>query len=118
MTLTKTENIMGNKEQQFFELTQQLGEGIFGEVHIIDMTDDWRKLGGECVYRVYSADGYCITSEKYEDTEGESEEYTTYRYYFASDEFEGFEEISIDNAINMLTYRIEIENNPNYKPIE
>ncbi len=78
-------------------------EGIFNKLHIIDNSrfpDDKKE------YRLYHADGYRfeVFKEKIELADKESNDSIIggFEYQFDAGMFEGFKEISVEEAINLL----------------
>ena len=86
-----------------FDLCEKNNEGCYYKLHIIDNSqfpDDKKE------YRVYHANGYCfdVTKEKIELAEDESCDSCIggYEYSFDEGAYEGFKEITVEEAIKLL----------------
>jgi len=87
-----------------FDLCEKNGEGIYNKVHIIDNS---RFSDEKKEYRIYHSAGYCfdVIKERVYLAEDESNDSIIdddYYYYFAEGMFEGFNQITIEEAINLL----------------
>jgi len=100
-------------EKELFDLVEYKGEGIEGKLHIIDISDysyDEDLFHDQKKYRVYHGDGYCFNIEQYEidDVELFNEEYgeefniNGFYYYFISDLFDGYKELSLEKAVELI----------------
>ncbi len=91
------------KAKKLFDLCESNNEGIYNKLHIIDNS---RFPEEKKEYRIYHADGYCfeVYKEKIELADDESNDSTIggYEYYFNEGMFEGFKEITVEEAINLL----------------
>ncbi|NCS88673.1 MAG: hypothetical protein AUK34_01125 [Ignavibacteria bacterium CG2_30_36_16] len=107
MTTTSNINeiIKANAKQAkiLFDLCEKNNEGVYNKLHIIENSKfpDEKKE-----YRVYHADGYCfdVTKEKIELAEDEIC-YSCiggYEYSFNEGAYEGFKEITVEEAIKSL----------------
>jgi hypothetical protein len=89
-----------NKQEQLFNLIEEKGEIMEGDIHIIDTTEHIGE--GEKTFRIYHKDGYCFDVSKYIKEENEeTEEAISFDYSFYS-EWEGFDKLTIDNAIKIF----------------
>lgn len=93
--------------KKLFELIENLGEGLFDSLHIIDISD-----GNNETFRIYHSSGYCfdVQREYIEDISSFVEEFGNvndgeYYYSFQSDQFEGFKELSVERALKILTIK-------------
>lgn len=86
-----------------FDLCSTKDEGFYYKLHIIE---NQRFFEGKKEYRVYHSDGYCfdITKEKIELAQDECcvSCINGYEYYFNEGNYDGFKEISIEKAIQLL----------------
>lgn len=91
------------KAKIIFDLCEKRGEGIYNKLHIIDTSQypDEKKE-----YRIYHADGYCfdVSREELELYENEVciSSINGYEYEFNEGIYEGFKEISAQEAIKLL----------------
>lgn len=90
------------KEKQLFEKCQLIGEVLDGELHILEHCDPDKEEG----FRVYHAKGYCFTIDKEyccepEDIESFGNTHADGYYYGFCSNYEGFNALSLDEAINM-----------------
>lgn len=99
------EIIKANAKQakKLFDLCEKNNEGFYDKLHIIDNSQfPYEKKE----YRVYHANGYCfdVTKEKIELAEDEScvSCIGGYEYSFNEGEYEGFKEITVEEAIILL----------------
>jgi len=89
--------------KKLFDLCENHNEGIYNKLHIIDNSrfPEERKE-----YRIYHADGYCfdVSKEKIELAEDEicASCIGGYEYDFNEGIYEGFKEISVEEAIKLL----------------
>jgi len=102
------ENKFAKKEKKLFDLADKIGEGVHGKLHIIDVSENLHSLPDEKVeYRVYHSDGYCfdISREPIELAEDESCDSCIdgFQYSFMDGIYEGFKELTIDEAIKILS---------------
>lgn len=94
-------------EKILFEMINDLSEGVFGKVHIINTSEPYLNDAFEGKFRVYHADGYCFDIEKVyvcEPAEISNYEFIEddgYTYSFFS-EYEGFKQNSISDIIELL----------------
>lgn len=86
---------MKNHNKQLFEIIEAIGEGVHGPLHIIDMSE---RIEPNESYRCYHANGHCFDVLK-EDLEDERQGIDFTVYHFTADQFEGFEDISVEDAI-------------------
>jgi hypothetical protein len=94
------------KNKEIFDLVHNIGEGIFHSLHIINISDEYEN---GLKYRIYHSDGYCfeITREEIENLDDFISEFGNinigeYYYSFQYDLFDGFNILTIDEAINLL----------------
>jgi|GEM_PF-3023281 hypothetical protein len=89
--------------KRLFNLCEINNEGTYDKLHIIENS---RFPDEKKEYRVYHADGYCfdITKEKIELSEDESCDSGIggYEYIFNEGLYEGFKEITVEEAIKLL----------------
>lgn len=99
------EMLKANAKQakKLFDLCEKNDEGVYDKLHIIENS---RFLYEKKEYRVYHADGYCfdVTKEKMELAEDESCDSCIggYEYSFNEGAYEGFKEITVEEAIKLL----------------
>jgi hypothetical protein len=93
------------KNKILFDLVNNIGEGLFISLHIIDITEE-----ADITYRIYHDKGYCFNVEReymeakeFYNKEERKEAIDGYFYYFQSDLFEGFETLTIDEAIELIS---------------
>jgi hypothetical protein len=91
------------KAKIIFDLCEKRGEGIYNKLHIINTSQypDEKKE-----YRIYHADGYCFDVSK-EKLELDKDEVCLscikgYEYLFNEGIYDGFNEISEEEAIKLL----------------
>lgn len=86
-----------------FVLLNEVGErDDFPNLHIIDTTPEYPHYVGDCSYRVYHSDGYCLNVFRSAESEDENTGKTIYYYGFDADSFEGFKDISASEALELL----------------
>jgi len=89
-------------EKELFDLVDGIGEGLFKSVHIIDIS----VFGKGSIYRVYHSDGYCFNIEKEvvdcAEDEINTEAIDGYEYIYIDDLFDGFKQLSIEDAIALI----------------
>lgn len=86
-----------HEERRLFEAVEQVGEGIFSKIHIINNS---AFPDTKTEYRIYHADGYCwdISKEnQYDENDKEIEPFFDF-----SENWEGFKESGIEFAINEI----------------
>ncbi len=90
------------KNKILFDLVDNIGEGLFLSLHIIDITE----FGQKEKYRVYHLDGYCFNIEKKENefyNEKNLDEFGGfYEYSFQADLFDGFKTLTVNEAIKLI----------------
>lgn len=89
------------KIKKLFDLLQLIGESMNDYVHIIKDSEFDEKVR----YIIYHSNGHCIEVEReiVDISEDEIiENIDGYSYYFSSDLYEGFKEISIDEVIGFI----------------
>lgn len=82
-------------EKKLFYLVQNIGEGIFNKIHIIDNTEFETHS-----FRIYHSDGYCwniLQEEQFDDIDNPIDP-----YYEFSESWEGFKESGIEFAISEI----------------
>jgi hypothetical protein len=87
--------------KQFYDYCERLGEGDFNKFSIVDLSDELQKLNDEGLFRIFHENGYCVTSEKYEDLYREEIE-DKYLYRYSDNDFEGFKRIDINKCFELL----------------
>ncbi len=91
------------KAKIIFDLCEKRGEGIYDKLHIIN-TSQYHDEKKE--YRIYHADGYCfdVSKEKLDLDEDEVciSCINGYEYLFNEGIYDGFNEISEEEAIKLL----------------
>lgn len=91
------------KAKEIFDLCEKLDEGIYNKLHIINISQFPNE---KKEYRVYHADGYCfdVSKEKLELDEDEVcfSSINGFEYDFNEGIYEGFKEISDEEAIKLL----------------
>jgi hypothetical protein len=90
---------MKTPEQTLFELLNETGELLEGEIHIIDISDSCPD--DECSYRVYHKKGYCFDIKKIANYDIESGEHINFEYSFYAG-WDGFSEIDTEKAIQLV----------------
>lgn len=89
--------------KKLFDLCEQYGEGIYHKLHIIENSQFPEE---KKEYRVYHSNGYCfdVTKEKIEIAEDERCDSCIggYEYYFNEGTYDGFNEITVEEAIELL----------------
>lgn len=95
------------KNKQLFDLVHNMGDGLFPSLHIIDMSDECED---GIKYRIYHSDGYCfeVEEENIENIEDFISEFGNVNigecyYSFQSDLFDGFNVLTIEEAINLIS---------------
>jgi len=81
-----------DKDQELFNLVDQLGEICEGKLHIID-TSEYEVSQ----YRVYHADGYCFDISR--EPMFDEDSVIVYCFYSQWDEFK---ELTVDKAIELI----------------
>lgn len=95
--------VNAKKAKKLYDLCEKNDEGIYNKLHIIDNSrfPEERKE-----YRIYHSDGYCfeVSKEKIYLAEDESNDSAIcgYEYLFDEGMFEGFKEVTVEKAIELL----------------
>jgi|SRR5690349_14948403 len=100
-------------EKELFDLVEHKGECLEGKFHIIDISDysyDETIFDNAVKYRIYHEEGYCFNIERYEIINFEEFEYSHskeenidgFYYYFISDLFEGYKELNLKKAVELI----------------
>lgn len=102
-SINKILKVNSKQAKKLFNLCAKNGEGIYKKIHIIDNSqfpEEKRE------FRIYHADGYCfnVSKEKIDLAEDEIcvSYIGSYEYYFDEGAFEGFKEITVEEAIKLL----------------
>lgn len=92
-----------SEEEKLFELISELGEMLEGDLHIIDMSDEYPITEGDKKFRVYHKQGFCFDLEKIfvEDEMVEGKDGFEYSFY---SEWDGFDPCTVEKAIEVLEY--------------
>jgi len=89
-------------EQQIFDLVHQTGETLSGNIHIIDMTEEYPCYEEDKKYRVYHSDGYCFDVERLSEADDQTDEVVGYDYTIY-DEWDGFDKVrSYEVYMNLI----------------
>lgn len=91
-----------DKYQELFELITSIGEILEGDLHIIDTTEH-HYCGGPKKFRIYHKEGYCFDVMKEIETEDEDTGETLTYYYDFYTEWDGFIELDVDQAIELIS---------------
>lgn len=97
--------LMTNAKQakKLFDLCEKNGEGLYSKIHIIDNSQSSEE---KREFRFYHADGYCFNVSKEKIDLAEDEICVSciggYEYDFDEGAFEGFKEITVEEAIKLL----------------
>lgn len=102
-TIDKILQINTQQAKKLFDLCEKNSEGVYNKLHIIDNS---RFPEEKEEYRIYHADGYCfdVSKEKIELAEDEICDSCIggYEYSFNEGTYEGFKEITVEEAIKLL----------------
>lgn len=90
-------------EEQLFELVSELGEILEGDLHIIDMSDEYPEYEGEQSFRVYHKQGFCLDVKREANYDVETDDFINWDYYFCS-EWNGFDPCTPKLAIEALVF--------------
>lgn len=99
------EMLKANAKQakKLFDLCEKNNESVYNKLHIIENS---RLPEEKKEYRIYHADGYCfdVSKEKIELAEDEICDscISGYEYSFNEGAYEGFKEVSVEEAIKFL----------------
>lgn len=89
-----------NKQEQLFNLIEEIGEIIEGDIHIIDTSE---QIGDdEKTFRVYHKDGYCFDVSKITEEEDEQTGIPIVFDYTFYSQWDGFNKLTIDKAIEII----------------
>jgi hypothetical protein len=88
--------------QKLYERIESIGEGDYRDMHIIDTTEYMPDEGCK-TFRIYHSDGYCFEVSKSIDTEDEETGAPLTFYYDIDTYFDGFKDISADQAFKLLS---------------
>lgn len=93
---------MKTEEEKLFNLIESIGECIEGDLHIINIGDEYPNYEGEKRYRVYHKDGLCMDVFK---EAGKVDEKTDSVKTWNYDYTQGWEELThytIDNIFRII----------------
>lgn len=90
-------------EEKLFELVEELGEILEGELHIIDMSDEYPEYEGEQKFRIYHKQGFCFDVERVANYDTETDEFIEWDYNFYS-EWDGFDPCTPEKSIEVIEY--------------
>ncbi|MBM3712520.1 MAG: hypothetical protein FJW56_03675 [Actinobacteria bacterium] len=91
------------KSKKLFDLCEKNGEGLYSKIHIINVSQFPEK---KSEFRIYHEDGYCFNVSKEKIYLDEDEICVSsiggYEYEFDEGAFEGFKEITVEEAIKLM----------------
>lgn len=88
-------------EQKIFDLVQEIGEILDGDLHVIDKTSYNMPIPDSWEFRVYHAGGFCFDVKKEAEYDDGGDKITGYNYaYYA--EWDGFGLLTEDAAYVLL----------------
>ena len=90
-----------NQYKKLFDIVNEVGETLDGELHIIDTSDEYPVFEGDKKYRVYHKDGYCFDTEKVGYENEKTGELSGFEYEFYS-EWDDFKKIHLVDAIKLI----------------
>lgn len=90
-----------NYEKKLFDVIDEFGEILNGDLHIIDASDEYPCTAGDRKYRVYHKKGYCFDVEKEFIYDNEDETKGHFEYTFLS-EWDGFKKLTVQAAIVLI----------------
>ena len=101
-------------EQKLFELVQEIGEILYGNIHIIEMERSVDFFGYtteefKISYRLYHSNGYCLDIDK-TATLDESGHIIDHEYFVFQD-WEGFKEVDLQKLYDSLKKGIKTKFN-------
>jgi len=84
------------KEKLLFTMINIVGARQDKGIHIINQSSPYLMYEDEVQYRIYHSDGYCFDIEYCYDEDEDKYEYVFYN------QFDGFKDINIDQAIELI----------------
>lgn len=88
-----------HEERRLFEAVQEIGEGIFNKIHIIN-NSAFPEIKVE--YRMYHADGYCWDISREAQFSDDDDMVELEPFFAFSENWDGFKESGIEFAINEI----------------
>lgn len=90
-----------NNEKSLFQLVENIGHVLSGDLHVIDISERYPEEDGERSFRVYHEKGYCFDIEK-SAVFNDKGKFLKWDYIFFA-EWEGFVELDVDDAIKIVS---------------
>lgn len=88
-----------HEERRLFDAVQEVGEGIFDKIHIINNSAFPEQ---KVEFRIYHADGYCWDISREAQFSDDDDMVELDPFYDFSENWEGFKESGIEFAINEI----------------
>ncbi|WP_304138744.1 hypothetical protein [Mesonia mobilis] len=94
---------MKSKEQELYELIEKLDESNLDGIGIHETSFVETRFPEDAYgYRVYHKEGYCFDITREKDYEDEEDEVGFWTYEYHEGVFDGFKELTLDDAIKLI----------------